>query len=123
MFRPTPPLARRGTMLVVVLLLLTLFSIVGVVLAYYTSALAERMRMNGEAANAGGNDFPRDGSEAMNAYLAALIFPVDENKPESLINKARGHDLTRTMYGYYGTGTAWDGIGSFHEPFDQLHGY
>jgi hypothetical protein len=123
MFRPTQTQARRGQMLIVVLLLITLFSIVGVVFVYYTGALAARMRMTGEAAAVGGTDFPRDGTLELNAFLASLIYPANENDPISLVNALRGHDLTRTMYGYYGDGTPWNGIGTFHEPVNTYQDF
>lgn len=123
MFRPTQTPARRGQMLIIVLLLLTLFSIVGVVLAFFTSALASRMRMNGEAAAVGGTDFPHDGTQEMNAFLESLIYPADESDPATLTNALRGHDLTRTMFGYYGTGAAFDGLGTFHEPVNSYQDY
>jgi hypothetical protein len=123
MFRPTQTLARRGQMLIVVLLLITLFSIVGIVFVYYTGALASRMRMTGEAAALGGTEFPRDGTQELNAFLASLIYPVNEADPASLTNALRGHDLTRTMYGYYGDGTAWNGIGTFHEPVNTYQDF
>src|SRR5438067_6712557 len=90
---------RRGVVLVVVLLLLTLFAIVGVSLALYASALASSSRLHREAENPAHPDLEPE--LLLAHFLGQLIYDVPDD-PSGIYSALRGHSLARNMYGYHG---------------------
>ena len=115
MFRPTRTNARRGTILLVTLLLLALFAIVGITMVYYATAQAERARIQGEAADSGNAEFPDDGKAALNAFISKLVYG-DRDDTTGLSNSLRGHDLMATMYGrQIAAMVPYNGVGNFAE--------
>ncbi len=91
---------RRGVILMVVLAMLTLFSIVGVTFVYFSDATAMSARINKE-----GETQVRPEMEAELAtslFLGQLIYDVPDdplNLQSGLQSALRGHSFARTMYG------------------------
>src|SRR6476646_405715 len=98
MFRPMRTTTRRGNILLVTILLLTLFAIVGITMVYYATAQAERARILTEAANNSAGDFTDDGKAGLNLYISQLIYGTPDTGT-GLASSLRGHSLMATMYG------------------------
>jgi hypothetical protein len=115
MFRPTPKArARRGHILIVTILLLTLFAVVAITVVYDTQGQARWAKINGDAQQTVG--FTDDGLSAFNEYLSGFIYDRPDS-PEGYLDATRGHSLMATMYGRRPGGTIpWNGTGTFHEP-------
>lgn len=92
--RPEP---RRGVILMVVLILLTLFAIVGLSFALYTSSEAQSSQLAREAVVQ-----PRPDAEPellASFFLGQLIYDTDDVR--GVYSALRGHSLARSMYGAY----------------------
>jgi hypothetical protein len=100
---PTPGRPRRGAILVVVLALLTLFAIIALAFVFYADNEATIARIHREAQNNGGDgNAPLPAAEydkVVNEALSALLFGVDDARPDALLNGLRGHDLLGTLFG------------------------
>src|SRR5262245_15333458 len=93
---PIVPARRRGVILLVVLLLLTLFAILGLSLVIYADTEARAARLQGDARRS----VKADGEpELLFAYfLGQLIYDAPDDE-SGLYSALRGHSLARTMYG------------------------
>src|SRR5229473_7557391 len=92
---PTEP--RRGVILMVVLILLTLFAIVGLSFALYASSEAQVAQLIREA-----EVQPRPDAEPellASFFLGQLIYDTDDFT--GVFSALRGHSLARSMYGAY----------------------
>ena len=87
---------RRGMILMVVLILLTLFAIVGLSFALYASSEAEASRLYRDAQVAPVPDL--DPEALLTYFLGQLLYDVDDST--GVYSAMRGHSLARTMYGY-----------------------
>jgi hypothetical protein len=128
---------RRGIILLVVLVMLTLFAIAGLTFVLYADAAAESARFNQGAEtllSAGGPDM--DPSASLNLFLGQLIYGVSDSDGFGCYSALRGHSLAETMYGSYdgqpqiGTNfvpmdVCYNGTGALHEPglFAGTDGY
>src|SRR5262245_13484395 len=124
--QPLPaPRPRRGTVLLVVLAMLTLFAAVGVAFVYYADAQAQAARLHREAQGAGR---PGVDPELLLAFfLGQLLYDVPDDEP-GIYSALRGHSLARSMYGwnadapagnnvpYNGVGRPHTGSGSYMNP-------
>lgn len=134
MYQPNhPSQPRRGVILLVVIILLTLFAIVGLAFVYYASSQADAARIYRESQirNVPQNaDIPPDSLLA--EFLRQLIYDLKDilpNTPAStqgtpadpvgVASALRGHSLARTMYGYnddpaHPNNRAYNGVGRLH---------
>jgi hypothetical protein len=115
MFRAIRPQSshRRGVILLVVLTMLTLFSIVGLAFVLYADAEALSSRTFRET-----EDPPRPDAEPellLAYFLGQLLFDCPDN-PQGISSALRGHSLYRTLYGLNGTGNnvPFNGTGRLH---------
>ncbi len=93
----SPTERRRGVILMVVLILLTLFAIVGLSFALYASSEAQVAQLIREA-----EVQPRPDAEPellASFFLGQLIYDTDDFT--GVFSALRGHSLARSMYGYY----------------------
>ncbi len=131
MFRPQlpPGRSRQGVILLVVLALLTLFSVIGLSFVLYANAQSTSARLAGEAQTLGRPDVE---SELLLAYfLGQLIYDVPDDE-SGVYSALRGHSLARSMFGYNdavpndvpynGTGRLRTGEGTFQNPW-QIDDY
>ena len=102
----TPPATRRprrGTILVVVLALLTIFAVVGLTFVFYADNEAQIARHHRLAQGGGGDGSPYldqaryDG--VVNDTLGYLLVGVDDGQAAALLNALRGQDLMGTLHG------------------------
>src|SRR5260370_24081014 len=93
---PTP---RRGVVLIIVLMLLTLFAIVGMSFVLYAKTAATSSRFHREAESLPGPDI--DPELLLATFLGQLIYDVPDDA-SGVYSALRGHSLARTMYGYHG---------------------
>src|SRR5215471_11856731 len=88
--------ARHGMILMVVLILLTLFAVVGLSFALYASSAAQTSQLAREAEVA---PLPDIDPEMLFAYfMNQHIYDTDDFT--GISSALRGHSLARTMYGY-----------------------
>src|SRR5262245_10898907 len=100
MFRPRhlpAPGSRRGVVLLVVVLLLTLFAIVGLSLVLYADAEAANARLFRDAQSQSRPDV--DPELLLAFFLGQLIYDVPDHEP-GVYSALRGHSLARSLYGY-----------------------
>ncbi len=136
MYRPlVPPTQRKGIILLVVLALLTLFTIVGISFVLYADAAATQARV---AKDANVNSRPElEAEEGLSLFLDQFIFGCRDDE-SGVYSSLRGHSLSRNMYGFnytlgrlngtcrsivqVGNDTPFSGIGRLHYtyPADAL---
>src|SRR5215472_9193723 len=87
---------RRAVILMVVLILLTLFAIIGLSFALYASAEAEASRLHREAEVPLQPD--ADPELLLAYFLGQLLYDTDDFT--GVYSALRGHSLARNMYGY-----------------------
>lgn len=113
---PNRPAGRRGAILIVVLALLTIFTVVAITFVFYSGSEADGARIHREGEASGNVDHP-DPNDAVNRFVGTLLFDTDDTSPEALLNAVRGHSLARGIYGYTGTAgqnlTPFNGVGTF----------
>ncbi len=140
MFRPSHPAThapREGVILIVVIVLLTLFAVIGLTFVLYSDAEATASRLFREAQNLD-DDRPDESPLALlNFGLGQLVFDVDDTKLAQKNSAIRGHSLARNMYGwntdfitdpvtfpfsnlypFNGTGRLHTGPGSYLNPYN-----
>src|SRR5437764_348114 len=115
MFRaPASGSGRRAVALLVVLLLITLFAILGVSLVLYADAAASSARLHRQAQSRQRADV---GPEVLLGYfLGQLLYDVPD---DAVYSGLRGHSLARLLYGYHDEGVnavPFNGTGRLHEP-------
>lgn len=93
---------RRGVILMVVLVLLTLFAIVGLSFALYADAEAKSAQINREAEVAKQPDV--DPEMLLSFFLGQLVY--DQDNVNGVYSAMRGHSLARSMFGYNDTSGA-----------------
>jgi hypothetical protein len=120
------PAPRKGIILLVVLALLTLFTIVGITFVLYADAAALQAR-NQKDSNT--NNLPNmSPEESLSLFLDQFIFDVCDDAT-GVYSSLRGHSLSRNMYGFnttlgttpgvitqVGNSTPFIGIGRLHYP-------
>jgi hypothetical protein len=111
------PAGRRGAILVVVLLLITLFAILGLSFVLYADSAATSARLARQAESRTDPDVSPDLLLAW--FLGQLIYDVPDG--ERLGSALRGHSLARSMYGWNadapdGNDVPFNGTGRLHEP-------
>jgi hypothetical protein len=91
------PAPRKGIILLVVLALLTLFTIIGISFVLYADAAAKQAQ-TGKEANV---EFRPNMSpeECLSLFLDQLIFDVRDDE-SGVYSSLRGHSLSRNMYGF-----------------------
>jgi hypothetical protein len=87
---------RRGVILLVVLAMLTLFSIVGLTFVLFSDSTAMSSHINKEAETQTRPDM--DPELAMALFLGQLIYDCNDDE-EGVRSSMRGHSFGRTMYG------------------------
>jgi hypothetical protein len=112
---------RRGAILLVVLALLTLFSIVGLTFVLYAEAESRAARHFRESETFVAPD--EDPEHLLAYFLGQLIYGTD-----NLFSGLRGHSLAETMYGFNADpGVAnivpFSGVGRLRYPFQPYGGY
>jgi len=108
MFRPRNPQAfakRRAVILMIVLVLLTLFAVVGLAFVLYASAEADASRLARETTAPYVSTQPNEKYDSVSDYgIAQLIFgvadPVNGGFPDGACSAVRGHDFARDVYGW-----------------------
>jgi hypothetical protein len=132
MFRPNnfETSRRRAVILMVVLVLLTLFAIVGLAFVLYANAEANSSRVYREAFTTQDNRIDIDANVLANFSMGQVLFDVPD--PTSVnsanLNSAiRGHSLARDMYGWntdiLGSNTyAFNGVGRLHDTSSNTFG-
>lgn len=93
------PARRRGTVLIVVLAMLVLFSVVGLSFVLYSEAQLSAARGSKESENKETEPNP---AEASRFWLGGYVYGVGDTGVD-LMNPIRGHSLTRSKYGYQAT--------------------
>ncbi len=119
MFRPRfvpARQSRRGVILLVVLVLLTLFAVVGLSFVLYADAEAKSAQIYREAEVQGRADMEPE--LLLSFFLGQLIYDADDQT--GVYSALRGHSLARLLYGYNDppdlNGTPFNGTGRLHEP-------
>jgi hypothetical protein len=95
MLKRNPKQARRGIILMVVLMLLTLFAIVGVSFVLYADSEATSARLDRESRSVSRPDI--DPTQALHMILGQIIYGVDDEA--GVYSGIRGYDLARGVYG------------------------
>jgi hypothetical protein len=95
MLKRHPKQARRGVILIVVLMLLTLFAIIGVSFVLYADSEASSARLDREAKALSRPDM--DPTQALSLMLGQVLYGVDD--ANGLYSGIRGYDLARGIYG------------------------
>src|SRR5438132_4543653 len=108
---------RQGVILLIVIILLTLFAVVGLAFILYADSEATASRIFREAQGLEGQRPDIPGSQLLNYSLGQLLFDTDDKKnPYSAM---RGQGLARDMYGWNSDIPAnnifsFSGTGHFH---------
>lgn len=111
---------RRAVILLVVIVLLTLFAILGLTFVYYAQSEADAAGAFRDAQNIAGTaasaDVPAD--QLLDEFLRQLIYDVNDDAT-GVQSALRGHSLARTMYGWNDQNSqyndrAYCGVGRFH---------
>src|SRR5260370_11404533 len=92
-----PP--RVGVVLVIVLMLLTLFAVVGLSFVLYAQSAATSSRFYREAESPIRPDI--DPELLFAHFLGQLIYDVPDDET-GVYSALRGHSLARNLYGYHG---------------------
>jgi hypothetical protein len=95
MLKRHPKQARRGVILIVVLMLLTLFAIIGVSFVLYADSEASSARLDREAKALSRPDM--DPTQALSLVLGQVLYGVDD--ATGIYSGLRGHDMARGAYG------------------------
>jgi hypothetical protein len=90
-------MARRGIILAVVLILLTLFAIVGLSFVLYASSAAKSSQLAREAEFQNQNPPDIDPELLASYFLSQLVYDVDDLTGTA--SALRGHSLARSLYG------------------------
>src|SRR4051794_24773524 len=89
---------RRGVILIVVLAMLTLFTILGLSFVLVADSYATSSRIARETE---GNFKPDVEPEAAVSFVfGQLLYPVSDVDGVGIYSSLRGHDLARSIYGY-----------------------
>jgi hypothetical protein len=95
MLKRHPKQARRGVILIVVLMLITLFAIIGVSFVLYADSEAASARLDRESRTLTRPDL--DPQQALALILGQVIYGVDDEN--GVYSGIRGYDLARGVYG------------------------
>src|SRR5438105_2567372 len=90
--------ARRGVILMVVLVLLTLFAILGLSFVLYANAQHKSSDLALQAEEGAVDQVDISPDALMTSLLTAMLFPQDDSA--GIYSAYRGYDLARSMYGY-----------------------
>jgi hypothetical protein len=93
----SPP--RLGVILLVVVVLLTLFAVVGLSFVLYAESEASASRIYRESQAITDDSADVDPAQLLNYALGQLIYDVRDDG-EEMYSAMRGHSLARTMYGW-----------------------
>jgi hypothetical protein len=110
---------RRAVILMVVLVLLTLFALLGISFVLYADAQFKASQIARDAETPSTADVPAD--ELLSFFLSQLIYDVKDDQ-NGVFSAMRGHSLARSVYGYHydddgsvaDNSTPWNGIGRLH---------
>src|SRR5262245_1519082 len=94
--RAMAPTRRRGVILLVVLCLLTLFSVLGLAFVLSAQSQARASRLFRDASNLDQPDV--DGELLLAYFLGQLVYDADDTI--DAFSALRGHGLARNMYGW-----------------------
>jgi len=92
------PDERKAVILLVVISLLTLFAIVGLTFVLYANAEANASKIYREASAL--NQVDMEPEMLISMFLSQMIYGVPDDYT-GVYSALRGHDLARSMYGYY----------------------
>jgi hypothetical protein len=97
------PPSRRGVVLLVVIVLLTLFAAVGIAFVMYANSEANSSRIFRESYGILDTTVDTSAQQLFNFAMAQLIYGVPDDAT-GVYSALRGHDMARNMYGWnYGT--------------------
>ncbi|MFO0809185.1 MAG: hypothetical protein U0746_11210 [Gemmataceae bacterium] len=108
-FRGTAP-PRQGVILLIVVILLTLFLVVGLSFVLYAESEATASRIYRESQTVIDDKADEDATVLMNYALNQLVYDVRDDG-EDLYSALRGHSLARLTYGWnyqYSSGTTFN---------------
>lgn len=111
---------RRGVILIVVLALLTLFTVLGIAFVLTADAQATASRIAREAETQYRGD---DDPEAAFAFFLGKLLYGEFDDSEGVNSALRGHDLARGVYGWNDAGVndrPFNGTGRIHETGNTL---
>lgn len=117
------PKARRGVILLVVIVLLALFAVVGLAFVFYAQSQADAARVYREAQTRAVDVADVEPGLLLGEFLRQWSFDVYDTTAASVTSGLRGHSLARGMFGYNydTTGTpplnnqAFNGTGRVHD--------
>jgi hypothetical protein len=121
MHRRQPGTARRrGIILLVVIVLLTLFALVGLSFVLYAESQANAARIARQAEAANRADVAPEALLAF--FLNQFVYDVNDTDGVGVFSSLRGHGLARLMYGWNGSNPGsntipYNGVGRLHNPY------